>query len=230
MVVMSSTVELGGFWGWAEWGFLPRSERVVLYSISHGPSILLLLSCTDYHVSAKMELKCFLLLCFRVSIIAAAQATSRDTFSRDTILDVLAGQSELSRLSALVKSLPVLVQQFNSADNFTFLAPNNDAISSWLATNRSTDYLQAALQYHLLNGTYASASIPSTPVFVPTALTNASYCNITGGQRVKASNNGHLAFGSALNTTSNAVLIVSKYCILETSANLTATDSYWRTL
>jgi hypothetical protein len=47
---------------------------------------------------------------------------------------------------------------------------------------------------------------------------------------VKASNNGHLAFGSALNTTSNAVLIVSKYCILETSANLTATDSYWRTL
>jgi hypothetical protein len=51
------------------------------------------------------------------------------------------------------RALPLLVQQFNSADNFTFLAPINDAISSWLATNHSADYIQAALQYHLLKGT-----------------------------------------------------------------------------
>jgi hypothetical protein len=150
-----------------------------------------------------MRLKRLLLICFQVSILATAQTLSRDILPRYTIPDILSSYSQLSRLSTLVESLPLLVQQFNSADNFTFLAPTNDAISSWLTTNRSMDYIQAALQYHLLNGTYPSASISSTPIFIPTALTNPSYCNVTGGQRVKASNNGHLAFSSALNTTSS---------------------------
>ncbi len=150
-----------------------------------------------------MGLKGLLIACFRVSALVGAQ-----TIPRDTILNILSAHPQLSSLSALVNSLPLLVHQFNSADNFTFLAPTNDAISSWLATNRSTDYIQAALQYHLLNGTFTSASIPSTPVFLPTALTNNSYCNVTGGQKVKASNDGHLSFGSALQTTSNALSTV----------------------
>jgi hypothetical protein len=37
------------------------------------------------------------------------------------------------------------------------------------------DDIQATLQYHLLNGAFPSVSIPSTPIFVPTALTNQSY-------------------------------------------------------
>jgi hypothetical protein len=150
-----------------------------------------------------MSPKSLLLICFQVSILAIAQTISRDTLPNYTILDILESDSQLSHLSNLVESLPLLVQQFNSVDNFTFLVPTNEVISSWLATNRSMDYIQAALQYLLLNGTHPSASISSTPIFIPTAQTNASYCNVTGGQRVKASNNGHLEFGSALNTTSS---------------------------
>lgn len=150
-----------------------------------------------------MGLKGLLIACFQVSALVGAQ-----TIPREPILNILSTHPQLSGLSTLVNSLPLLVQQFNSADNFTFLAPTNNAISSWLATNRSSDYIQATLQYHLLNGTFPSASITSMPKFIPTALTNHSYCNVTGGQRVKASNNGHLLFGSALQTTSNALSTV----------------------
>lgn len=169
---------------------------------------LFLLSCVIQHCDfASMGLKVLLLACLRLSILAAAQTVTWAT----TIPNILSAHSELSTLSSLVNSLPLLVQQFNSADNFTFLAPTNAAISSWLATNRSTDYIQAALQYHLLKGTYPSVSIPSVPVFIPSSLTNKSYCNITGGQRVKASNtNGNLVFGSALQTTSNALSVVNR--------------------
>ena len=151
-----------------------------------------------------MGLKGLLIACFRVSALVGAQ-----TIPRETILDILSTDPQLSGLSTLVNSLPLLVQQFNTADNFTFLAPTNDAISLWLVTNRSSDYIQATLQYHLLSGTVASASITSSPIFIPTALTNHSYCNVTGGQRLKAtSNGGHLLFGSALQTTSNALSTV----------------------
>jgi hypothetical protein len=150
-----------------------------------------------------MAFKAVIIASFGAFIPAATQ-----TVPKDTILAVLSGNSELSSLSALVNSLPILVEQLNVADDFTFLAPTNDAVSSWLAMNRSRDYIQASLQYHLLNGTHPSASISSTPIFIPSALTNDSYCNVTGGQRVKAYSDGHLVFSSAVNTTSNAVSVV----------------------
>jgi hypothetical protein len=174
----------------------------------------------DYYDSAKMGLKCELLLGFLLSILGASQTIPRDTYPLYTIQDILLAHTQLSNLSNLVKSFPALDQQFNSADDFTFLAPTNDAISLWLATNRSRDYIQAVLQYHLLNGTYTSASVPSKPVFIPSTLTNTSYCNVTGGQRVKASNNGHLTFGSALNTTSNVLSAVSR-------TRLSAGSPFW---
>jgi len=168
-------------------------------------SILSFSPSNNYCEPAEMCFKGVLLACFSISMLATGQ-----TIHRDTIPALLSGYSQLSNLSALVNSLPQLVQQFNSADNFTFLAPTNNAISSWLAANRSQDYIQAALQYHLLNGTYSSGSIPSKPIFIPSALTNTSYSNVTGGQRVKAVNNGSLVFGSALNTTSNVISKVRK--------------------
>jgi hypothetical protein len=150
-----------------------------------------------------MGLELLLIGCFLISALVGAQAPAENT-----ILDIISTNPQLSDLSRLVNSHPFLVQQFKSADNFTFLAPTNDAISSWLATNPPSDDIQATLQYHLLNGTFPIVSIPSTPIFIPTALTNQSYCNVTGGQRVMVSNDGHLLFGSALQTTSNAVSTV----------------------
>jgi hypothetical protein len=42
------------------------------------------------------------------------------------------------------------------------------------------------LEYHVLNGTYLADAVTNTSLFIPTALTNISYANVTGGQRVEA--------------------------------------------
>jgi len=44
----------------------------------------------------------------------------------------------------------------------------------------------ALLSYHVLNGTFYSSQIKNISAFIPTLLTNASYANVTGGQRVQA--------------------------------------------
>ena len=56
----------------------------------------------------------------------------------------------------------------------------------------------------VINGTFASQQIPDTTTFVPTALTNESYTNVTGGQRVGVvrRDNGVTVFsGAGMNTT-----------------------------
>lgn len=130
--------------------------------------------------------------------------------SSQTIPQILSLHSQLSSLSSYVNSFPSFAQQLKTADNFTFLAPTNDAFSTWLAGNRSRDYIEATLTYHLLNGTYPSVELTATPLFIPSALTNKSYCNVTGGQRVKAFNDGNAVFGSALETNSTVVTAVSE--------------------
>jgi hypothetical protein len=125
------------------------------------------------------------------------------------ISDILSSQPQLSSLSKQFESFPNLAQEFDTADNFTFLAPNNNAISAWLTAIHSQDYIEATLEYHLLNGTYPTASLSNTPQFIPTRLNNNSYSNITGGQRVEALNDGRARFVSGLNTTSNIVTAVS---------------------
>jgi uncharacterized surface protein with fasciclin (FAS1) repeats len=121
----------------------------------------------------------------------------------------LAQHSELNNLATQIKSFPRLFQAFGNADNFTLIAPTNGALSTWLSTNRSRDLLEATLTYHLLQGTYASDSLKDRPKFIPTALTNTSFANVTGGQRVKAFNNGHVFLESGFQNYSNVITPVS---------------------
>lgn len=44
--------------------------------------------------------------------------------------------------------------------------------------------------YHVLQGTYPASAITNQSAFIPTALTNTSYTNVTGGQRVEAMTSG----------------------------------------
>lgn len=85
------------------------------------------------------------------------------------------------------------------------IALTNGALSTWLSANRSSDLLEMTLTYHLLHGTYASVSLKDHPKMIPTALTNISYANVTGGQRVKAYNNEHFFLESGLKNYSNVV-------------------------
>ncbi|KAE9369162.1 Fasciclin-domain-containing protein [Stipitochalara longipes BDJ] len=132
-----------------------------------------------------MQLKKFLPLA--LGAVASAQ----------NLTDVLASQnSSLSALSSLLATNPTLVSALSSASNITILAPNNEAISTFLnsstgktaATNPGL--VTALLTYHVLNGSYSASAFTNTSQFLPTLLTNEAYANVTGGQRVEARLNG----------------------------------------
>lgn len=106
-----------------------------------------------------------------------------------TILSVLAIQSDLSMLNSFIDSSPEISRLLSTANNFTFLAPSNAAINTWLAapgTNSlSTDDIEALITYHLLHGTFPVASFSQVPQFPNSNLNNNTFENVTNGQAVE---------------------------------------------
>jgi len=95
------------------------------------------------------------------------------------------------------------------------LAPSDEAFAKyWNSTealSNDTDYLEAILSYHLLQGIHANEFLDVPPKFIPTLLRNSSYTNVTGGQRVKAvSSGGRVDYYSAAKSVSH--LIASVRC------------------
>jgi len=108
-----------------------------------------------------------------------------------SLITTLQSKSELSTLNSFVNSSSKLQTLFSAASDYTFLAPSNDALKSWIST-RSTpprlDEIEATLAYHLVNGSFPTVSFTDQSQFAPTYLTNSSYSNITispAGQRVQ---------------------------------------------
>lgn len=129
--------------------------------------------------------------------------------SAQSVSDVLLRYPELSKLSSYVPAFPEWSASLEAANNFTLLAPSNDAISTWLAASSPPNStIVATLLYHLLEGSRPLTSFNNQSIFIPTALSNATYANVTGGQRVLATNDGHLAFESGNKTTSNVTTAV----------------------
>lgn len=125
-----------------------------------------------------------------VSLLALA-ATS----SAQNLTSVLSSNSDLSTLTSVLSAFPNLVAALGSASNITILAPSNEAFANvgnstvgQAIKANDTAAIQAVLTYHVLNGTYNSSQITSTPSFVPTHLTNEAYTNVTDGQVVEALN------------------------------------------
>jgi uncharacterized surface protein with fasciclin (FAS1) repeats len=105
-----------------------------------------------------------------------------------SLLGVLQSQPELSTLYGYVNASANATSLLNNANNFTFFAPSNTAIASLLASNPSAlspDLVDATLQYALVNGGFTSLSFTNVSQFVPTNLNNATYANVTGGQRLE---------------------------------------------
>ncbi|KAE8444639.1 hypothetical protein EG329_014387 [Mollisiaceae sp. DMI_Dod_QoI] len=96
----------------------------------------------------------------------------------------------------LLATQPALVSSLGNATNITILAPNNDALDAFLKSpagaTAATDpsAVGALLMYHVLQGNYSASTFTNASQFLPTLLTNATYANVTGGQRVEASLNG----------------------------------------
>ena len=105
-----------------------------------------------------------------------------------SLLEVLQSYPQLSSLYTLVNSSSNATALLANANNFTFLAPSNDAISKFNAQNAGVlngTQLVSNIQYGLLKGVYPALSISSTPEFVQSSLSDSTYANVTGGQAVE---------------------------------------------
>lgn len=114
--------------------------------------------------------------------MASAQSAS--------LTDAIGSQGALSSLAALLGSNSEIINMLSNLQNITILAPSNDALDSVNSDNigmlTNSAYLQALLSYHVLNGTYYNTTFGNESMFIPTALMNETYTNVTGGQVVEA--------------------------------------------
>lgn len=105
-----------------------------------------------------------------------------------TLLQVIQSYPDLSILNTYINNSTNITSLLSNANNFTFLAPDNKAIDSFLSNNPNVlteGLLQATIQYSLLRGGYPKLSFTKTPQFVTSNLVNGSYTNVTAGQAVE---------------------------------------------
>jgi len=134
------------------------------------------------------------------------------------VISTLQQTSGLDTLNNFINGSTTFSNLLLSAQEFTFLAPSDDAFKTWLASqgsNVSMDVIEATLTYHLLNGSFATVSITDKPQFAPTYLQNQSYSNITispPGQRVELveGSNGQLEI---LSNNKNVTGFLNKACV-----------------
>ncbi|KAH6718692.1 FAS1 domain-containing protein [Leptodontidium sp. MPI-SDFR-AT-0119] len=106
------------------------------------------------------------------------------------LLETIPTFPELTQLQSYVEQLPQLSAELSKVDNYTLLAPTNEAFDSWLGEANpqpTLDDIEATLYYHLLHGIYPVASFTSLPKFTASFLTNSSYTNVTAGQTAQLS-------------------------------------------
>ncbi|TKA68276.1 hypothetical protein B0A49_10044 [Cryomyces minteri] len=137
---------------------------------------------------------------------AQAQATTQ------SLNATLAGNNQTSQLATFLGMYPNLLSTLAGATNITILAPSNNAFSTLLNSSMgpmlaaNPGLIQAVLQYHVLNGTYPASAVTSTPAFIPSLLTNQTYSNVTGGQRVECVTvGGNVTFYSGLLANASVV-------------------------
>ncbi|KAE9364556.1 FAS1 domain-containing protein [Stipitochalara longipes BDJ] len=105
-----------------------------------------------------------------------------------TLLQVLQTYPQLSSLNVLVNSSANATALLANGNNFTFLAPSNDAISKFNSQNPgvlNSSQILPYIQYGLLKGGYPTLSITKAPQFIQSNLSDPTYANVTGGQAVE---------------------------------------------
>ena len=150
--------------------------------------------------------------------IATLTIASRSTIAQN-ISQVLTQYTQLSSLSAIIANSSALSTQLDAADNFTFLAPSNDAITAWTQSSPSDTSIDAVLAYHLLSDVINIVNFDAShrhipPYFIPSALNDSTYTNVTGGQRVGMyyiGEMGQVEFQSGNKTISQ---IITAVCLL----------------
>merc|ERR1711881_826264 len=151
---------------------------------------------------------------------------------------LLSGTDSLSSLNDLVGNYPDFAATLASWEDVTILAPSNDALETLMNSDAASmldndQFVQALLNYHVINGTVYASTITQTPIFAPTYLNSSMYSNVTGGQVVEARReDGEVQFVSGLkqvstvaqpnvNYTNGVVHIIDE--VLMIPGNLTST-------
>ncbi|KAK0101777.1 hypothetical protein ONS95_006930 [Cadophora gregata] len=106
-----------------------------------------------------------------------------------TLLELIGTTPELSTLYSYVNGSANAANFLASSNNFTFLAPNNDAISALIQSKGNAtlteDLLLASVQYGMVKGGFPTLSFSNNSQFVSTNLAGPKYANVTGGQTVE---------------------------------------------
>merc|ERR1711988_867859 len=151
---------------------------------------------------------------------------------------LLSSTDSLSSLNDLVGNYPDFAAALASREDATILAPSNDALETLMNSDAASmldndQFVQALLNYHVINGTVYASNITQTPIFAPTYLNSSMYSNVTGGQVVEARReDGEVQFVSGLkqvstvaqpnvNYTNGVVHIIDE--VLMIPGNLTST-------
>jgi uncharacterized surface protein with fasciclin (FAS1) repeats len=124
-----------------------------------------------------------------LELLSLAAATSLAAAQSMNLSAALGSNPNLSNLTQYLGLYPNIIQQLSNATNVTLLAPNNDAFTKALSgpVNVSdTSLINAVFSYHVLDGLYPASAITSKAAFIPTALVDSTYTNLTSGQRVEA--------------------------------------------
>lgn len=124
------------------------------------------------------------------SLLALAGLISAQETGTQNLTTVLTSAPNLSNLTSIVSSMPMLLDALVNANNITILAPSDAAFMELMnspmgSALNDTGLVTALLQYHVLQGVIMAKDITATPAFVPTLLSNTSYANVTGGQVVE---------------------------------------------
>merc|ERR1712003_412046 len=121
---------------------------------------------------------------------------------------LLSSTDSLSSLNDLVGNYPDFAAALASREDATILAPSNDALETLMNSDAASmldndQFVQALLNYHVINGTVYASNITQTPIFAPTYLNSSMYSNVTGGQVVAAQmEDGEVQFVSGLKQVS----------------------------
>ena len=151
-----------------------------------------------------------------MSLVWLVLAPAISTIFAQSITSLLATNTQLSSLNDQIKNLPHFSAYLDGLADVTFLAPSNDALSTFfdsargIAASSDPALLEAILTYHIQNGTWyqpTDTAGSGMPHFIRTKLSSPQYTNVTNGQYVEGVNDvtGAGLIYSGLGVTSKVI-------------------------
>merc|ERR1712032_1306042 len=162
----------------------------------------------QFNIRLAMQLKQTIPIALTAALAYAQEDSGSGSSGMMNLTALLSSTDSLSSLNDLVGNYPDFAAALASREDATILAPSNDALETLMNSDAASmldndQFVQALLNYHVINGTVYASNITQTPIFAPTYLNSSMYSNVTGGQVVEARReDGEVQFVSGLKQVS----------------------------